>query len=76
MSMAASECVSVSSQADTERADLERRSLAENTALERQELARICRRRGLTAELAEQGAIQLMAHDALGAGLQGSVAWS
>lgn len=69
MSMAAGEYVSVSSQADTERADLkrERRELTENATFERQELAGIYVRRGLEPELAEKVAEQLMAHDALGA---------
>ena len=69
MSMAAGEYVSVSSQADTEKADLklESRSLAENESLEREELAEIYRDRGLDAELAQQVATALMAHDALGA---------
>jgi VIT1/CCC1 family predicted Fe2+/Mn2+ transporter len=69
MSMAAGEYVSVSSQADTERADLarERAELAEQPERERRELAAIYRKRGLGAELAAQVARQLMAHDALGA---------
>ena len=69
MSMAAGEYVSVSSQADTEKADLrlEARSLEENEAIEREELAEIYRNRGLDAQLAEQVATALMAHDALGA---------
>ncbi len=69
MSMAAGEYVSVSSQADTERADLEleKRSLDENFDGEQQELARIYEDRGLDPELADQVAHQLMAHDALGA---------
>ncbi|HEU4763221.1 MAG TPA: VIT family protein [Gemmatimonadales bacterium] len=69
MSMAAGEYVSVSSQADTERADLarERRELAESGPAEREELAAIYVERGLTPELARQVADQLMAHDALGA---------
>lgn len=69
MSMAAGEYVSVSSQADTEKADLrlEEQSLEENELLERQELAEIYRDRGLDEELAEQVATALMAHDALGA---------
>ncbi|MCG6965348.1 MAG: VIT family protein [Chromatiaceae bacterium] len=69
MSMAAGEYVSVSSQADTEKADLarERRELDENHEYERQELAGIYVRRGLDAPLAQQVADQLMAHDALGA---------
>ena len=69
MSMAAGEYVSVSSQADTEKADLrlEAQSLEENEHLEREELAEIYRDRGLDRELAEQVATALMAHDALGA---------
>ena len=69
MSMAAGEYVSVSSQADTERADLarEQRELEEDEAYERRELADIYVGRGLDAELAQQVAGQLMAHDALGA---------
>ncbi|MET0497121.1 MAG: VIT family protein [Steroidobacteraceae bacterium] len=68
-SMAAGEYVSVSSQADTERADLdrERKELASDYAAERRELAGIYAGRGLTPELAQQVADQLMAHDALGA---------
>jgi VIT1/CCC1 family predicted Fe2+/Mn2+ transporter len=69
MSMAAGEYVSVSSQADTERADLEREKaeLAEDVEFETRELTRIYQRRGLDQELAHQVAVQLMAHDALGA---------
>lgn len=69
MSMAAGEYVSVSSQADTERADLERerRELAEDIEYERRELAEIYEQRGLEPELAQQVAEQLMARDALGA---------
>jgi vacuolar iron transporter family protein len=69
MSMAAGEYVSVSSQSDTERADLEkeRRELASPGPAEREELAGIYVNRGLTPELAHQVADQLMAHDALGA---------
>jgi VIT1/CCC1 family predicted Fe2+/Mn2+ transporter len=69
LSMAAGEYVSVSSQADTERADLarERRELATTPERERAELAGIYVARGLTPELAGQVADQLMAHDALGA---------
>lgn len=69
MSMAAGEYVSVSSQADTERADLERerRELASAGSAERAELAAIYVERGLTPELARAVADQLMAHDALGA---------
>ncbi|HQW81268.1 MAG: VIT family protein [Rhodanobacteraceae bacterium] len=69
MSMAAGEYVSVSSQADTERADLERErlELATDDVHERAELAGIYQKRGLDPELAKQVADQLMAHDALGA---------
>ncbi len=68
MSMAAGEYVSVSSQADTERADLERekKELSTNPEFEREELAQIYRERGLDASLARQVAFQLMEHDALG----------
>jgi VIT1/CCC1 family predicted Fe2+/Mn2+ transporter len=69
MSMAAGEYVSVSSQSDTEIADLtrERTELATQPELERQELADIYVKRGLEADLALQVADQLMAKDALGA---------
>ena len=69
LSMAAGEYVSVSSQADTERADLarERAELATSPGLEHAELAGIYVGRGLTPELAAQVAAQLTAHDALGA---------
>jgi VIT1/CCC1 family predicted Fe2+/Mn2+ transporter len=69
MSMAAGEYVSVSSQADTERADLdrERHELEADVESERRELAHIYMKRGLDAALARQVAIQLMQHDALGA---------
>ncbi|MCR6701580.1 MAG: VIT family protein [Dokdonella sp.] len=69
MSMAAGEYVSVSSQADTERADLdlERRALASNAQAEREELVDIYVGRGLDRALARQVADQLSAHDALGA---------
>jgi VIT1/CCC1 family predicted Fe2+/Mn2+ transporter len=69
MSMAAGEYVSVSSQADTENADLarERRELASDEPAERAELAAIYVARGLTPELATRVAEQLMAKDALGA---------
>jgi VIT1/CCC1 family predicted Fe2+/Mn2+ transporter len=69
MSMAAGEYVSVSSQTDTERADLERerRELATSGPAEREELAGIYIERGLTPELAHAVADQLMAHDALAA---------
>jgi VIT1/CCC1 family predicted Fe2+/Mn2+ transporter len=69
LSMAAGEYVSVSSQADTERADLarERHELATAPERERDELQGIYEARGLTPELAAQVTEQLMAHDALGA---------
>ena len=69
LSMAAGEYVSVSSQSDTEEADLarERKELAEQPELERAELAGIYEHRGLSRELALQVADQLTAHDALGA---------
>ena len=69
LSMAAGEYVSVSSQADTEQAELEleRRGLAAEPDDERQELAAIYVRRGLEPKVAETVADQLMAHDALGA---------
>ena len=69
MSMAAGEYVSVSSQADTEGADLarERKELAADAAAEHAELMAIYVNRGLDPSLAKQVAEQLMAHDALGA---------
>jgi vacuolar iron transporter family protein len=69
MSMAAGEYVSVRSQADTEAADLarERRELAADVAAEERELASIYVKRGLAPELAREVALQLMAHDAMGA---------
>jgi VIT1/CCC1 family predicted Fe2+/Mn2+ transporter len=69
MSMAAGEYVSVSSQADSERSDLERerRELESDEAAERAELAGIYVQRGLKPALAREVAVQLMAHDALGA---------
>ena len=69
MSMAAGEYVSVSSQADTERADLarEKNELAENPKQEHAELAAIYVKRGLDATLAANVATQLTQHDALGA---------
>lgn len=69
MSMAAGEYVSVSSQADTENADLarERTELATNPAFELDELQAIYVERGLEPALARQVAEQLMARDALGA---------
>lgn len=69
MSMAAGEYVSVSSQSDTEQADLarERAELADQPDFEREELAHIYIERGVEAGLAHQVADQLMAKDALGA---------
>lgn len=69
LSMAAGEYVSVSSQADTEQADLERErnELATDPQREHAELAGIYVARGLTPDLARQVADQLTAHDALGA---------
>jgi len=68
MSMAAGEYVSVSSQSDTERADLarERNELSENVGFELDELAEIYVKRGVDPALARQVARQLMAKDALG----------
>ena len=68
-SMAAGEYVSVSSQADTERADLarEKSELAANPEQEHAELTAIYVQRGLDATLASSVATQLMEHDALGA---------
>lgn len=67
MSMAAGEYVSVSSQSDTEQADLarERKELSDNIGVEREELAEIYVKRGLEPALAHQIADQLMARDAL-----------
>lgn len=67
MSMAAGEYVSVSSQSDTEQADIakERRELISQPALELEELAQIYVKRGLEVQLARQVATQLMAKDAL-----------
>lgn len=69
MSMAAGEYVSVSSQADTEAADLalEKKSLEQNHEVEKEELAEIYVDRGIEPDLAREVAGQLMAHDALGA---------
>ena len=69
MSMAAGEYVSVSSQSDTEHADLrrEKRELAEDPVFEREELAQLYVARGVEAGLAREVATQLMAKDALGA---------
>jgi VIT1/CCC1 family predicted Fe2+/Mn2+ transporter len=69
MSMATGEYVSVSSQSDTERADLvlERKELSENPAFETEELAEIYVKRGVDQALARQVAQQMMAKDALSA---------
>jgi VIT1/CCC1 family predicted Fe2+/Mn2+ transporter len=69
MSMAAGEYVSVSSQADTEKADLQREKeeLENNHEFEIRELSQIYQKRGLDQELARQVAVQLMEHDALAA---------
>lgn len=69
MSMATGEYVSVSSQVDAERSDLERESkeLAANPTFEHAELVSIYVERGLDQALASQVATQLMQHDALGA---------
>lgn len=69
MSMAAGEYVSVHSQADTEKAELEREraELAADPVAEHKELANIYVGRGLAPALARQVADQLMAHDAEGA---------
>jgi len=69
MSMAAGEFVSVSSQADTEKADLEREreELRESPEGELQELRRIYMERGLAPDLAARVAEQLMARDAVAA---------
>jgi VIT1/CCC1 family predicted Fe2+/Mn2+ transporter len=69
MSMAAGEYVSVSSQADTEHADLAReaRELSEDPQFEQEELAGIYAARGVELTLARKVAEQLMAKDALGA---------
>jgi vacuolar iron transporter family protein len=78
MAMAAGEYVSVSSQADTEEADLarERSELAADEIGERAELAAIYVGRGLTPALAEQVALQLMAKDALGAHARDELGYS
>lgn len=69
MSMAAGEYVSVSSQADTEKADLARegRELSEQPASELEELSQIYQERGVNRETAIAVAEQMMAHDALAA---------
>ena len=69
MSMAAGEYVSVSSQADTEQADIARESVELSTSVqsEREELTQIYVARGIDRPTAEKVSDQLMAHDALGA---------
>jgi len=69
MSMAAGEYVSVHSQADSEKAELdrERSELKADSEGEHRELATIYEKRGLAPALAKEVAMQLMAHDALGA---------
>lgn len=69
LSMAAGEYISVSSQADTEKADLtrEKKELAADVEGETEELTGIYQRRGLDRSLAQEVAKQLMEHDALGA---------
>jgi VIT1/CCC1 family predicted Fe2+/Mn2+ transporter len=78
MSMAAGEYVSVSSQADTERADIERerRELAEDEVAELAELTEIYVDRGLDPSLAKQVAEQLTAHDALAAHVRDELGFS
>lgn len=75
LSMAAGEYVSVSSQVDAEHADMriESRALREHPDLELKELTNIYVQRGLTAELAHEVAVQLTAHDDLGAHLRDEV---
>ena len=72
MSMAAGEYVSVSSQADSEKAERAKEAweLENQPKAERLELISIYKNRGLTADLAEQVADQLTAHDALGTHLR------
>lgn len=78
MSMAAGEYVSVSSQSDTENADieLERKSIANDYEFEQRELAAIYQARGLDNQLAMQVADQLMQHDALGAHIRDEIGLS
>jgi VIT1/CCC1 family predicted Fe2+/Mn2+ transporter len=72
MSMASGEYVSVSSQSDTEQADLarERVELATQPSFEHEELAQVYVKRGVDLDLARKVAGQLMAKDALGAHAQ------
>ncbi len=78
MSMAAGEYVSVSSQADSEAADVERekKELATVPEAEREELVRIYEKRGLDRSLAEQVADQMTARDALGTHLRDELGMS
>jgi len=78
MSMAAGEYVSVSSQADAEKADLakEAEELSLDEAAETRELATIYEKRGLRAELASQVAVGLMEADALGAHARDELGYS
>jgi len=78
MSMAAGEYVSVSSQADTEQADIqrERRELADDEGAELAELTAIYVHRGLDPSLARQVAEQLTAHDALAAHVRDELGFS
>ena len=75
MSMAAGKYVSVSSQSDTERVDLdrERQELADHLKQEQKEMTAIYVERGLDAGLASNVATQLMEHDALGAHARGNL---
>ena len=76
LSMAAGEYVSVSSQSDAERADIDRetKELARDPHGELEELATIYRRRGLDAQLAQKVAEQLTAHDTLAAHMRDELA--
>ena len=78
MSMAAGEYVSVSSQSDTEKADLarERKELSTEPEAELAELTATYVKRGLEPALAGQVATQLMNHDALGAHARDELGWS
>lgn len=78
LAMAAGEYVSVSSQADTEQADLEieKKALKEDWETEKQELALIYMQRGVTKETAMQVAHELMEHDALDAHLKDEIGLS
>jgi VIT1/CCC1 family predicted Fe2+/Mn2+ transporter len=78
MSMAAGEYVSVSSQSDTENADiaLEKRSLEKDFEFEKDELAQIYETRGLEPALARQVAEKLMDHDALGSHVRDEIGLS